>query len=44
MVRNASTNIPEPFVEVSEAHLDQLLNVADPRESDLKCAGRRGWC
>ena len=26
-VNNAGTNIPEPFVEVSEAHLDQLLNL-----------------
>jgi NAD(P)-dependent dehydrogenase (short-subunit alcohol dehydrogenase family) len=25
LVNNAGTNIPEPFVEVSEAHLDQLL-------------------
>jgi len=27
LVNNAGTNIPEPFVEVSEAHLDQLLNL-----------------
>ena len=26
-VNNAGTNIPEPFVEVSEAHLDQLLGL-----------------
>jgi NAD(P)-dependent dehydrogenase (short-subunit alcohol dehydrogenase family) len=25
LVNNAGTNIPEPFVEVSEAHLDELL-------------------
>ena len=25
LVNNAGTNVPEPFVEVSEAHLDQLL-------------------
>ena len=24
---NAGTNIPEPFVEVSESHLDQLLQL-----------------
>src|SRR5687767_15263767 len=27
LVNNAGTNIPEPFVEVSEAHLDQLLSL-----------------
>jgi len=27
LVNNAGTNIPEPFVEVSEAHLDQLLGL-----------------
>jgi len=27
LVNNAGTNIPEPFTEVSEAHLDQLLNL-----------------
>jgi NAD(P)-dependent dehydrogenase (short-subunit alcohol dehydrogenase family) len=27
MVNNAGTNIPEPFVEVSEAHLDRLLDL-----------------
>jgi NAD(P)-dependent dehydrogenase (short-subunit alcohol dehydrogenase family) len=27
LVNNAGSNIPEPFVEVSEAHLDQLLNL-----------------
>ena len=27
LVNNAGTNIPEPFVEVSEAHLDELLNL-----------------
>ncbi|MCL4800270.1 MAG: glucose 1-dehydrogenase [Burkholderiales bacterium] len=27
MVNNAGTNIPEPFVEVSEAHLDRLLEL-----------------
>jgi NAD(P)-dependent dehydrogenase (short-subunit alcohol dehydrogenase family) len=27
LVNNAGTNIPEPFVEVSEAHLDQLLQL-----------------
>src|SRR3954462_7796898 len=27
LVNNAGTNIPEPFVEVSEAHLDQLLDL-----------------
>jgi NAD(P)-dependent dehydrogenase (short-subunit alcohol dehydrogenase family) len=27
LVNNAGTNIPEPFVEVSEAHLDQLLEL-----------------
>jgi NAD(P)-dependent dehydrogenase (short-subunit alcohol dehydrogenase family) len=27
LVNNAGTNIPEPFVEVSDAHLDQLLNL-----------------
>ena len=27
LVNNAGTNFPEPFVEVSEAHLDQLLNL-----------------
>ena len=26
-VNNAGTNIPEPFVEVSEEHLDRLLNL-----------------
>ena len=26
LVNNAGTNIPEPFVEVSEEHLDRLLN------------------
>lgn len=27
LVNNAGSNIPEPFVEVSEAHLDQLLEL-----------------
>jgi NAD(P)-dependent dehydrogenase (short-subunit alcohol dehydrogenase family) len=27
LVNNAGTNIPEPFVEVSEAHLDRVLNL-----------------
>jgi NAD(P)-dependent dehydrogenase (short-subunit alcohol dehydrogenase family) len=27
LVNNAGSNIPEPFVEVSEAHLDRLLNL-----------------
>jgi NAD(P)-dependent dehydrogenase (short-subunit alcohol dehydrogenase family) len=27
LVNNAGTNIPEPFVEVSETHLDQLLGL-----------------
>src|SRR5256714_11003071 len=27
LVNNAGSNIPEPFVEVSEAHLDELLNL-----------------
>jgi len=27
LVNNAGSNIPEPFVEVSEAHLDQLLGL-----------------
>ena len=27
LVNNAGTNIPEPFVEVSESHLDQLLGL-----------------
>jgi len=27
LVNNAGTNIPEPFVEVSEAHLDRLLEL-----------------
>jgi len=27
LVNNAGSNIPEPFVEVSEAHLDQLLSL-----------------
>jgi len=27
MVNNAGTNIPEPFVDVSEAHLDRLLGL-----------------
>jgi len=27
MVNNAGTNIPEPFVDVSEDHLDRLLNL-----------------
>ena len=27
LVNNAGTNIPEPFVEVSEAHLDQVLGL-----------------
>lgn len=27
LVNNAGTNIPEPFVEVSEAHLDRLLGL-----------------
>jgi len=27
MVNNAGTNIPEPFVDVSEAHLDRLLSL-----------------
>jgi len=27
LVNNAGTNIPEPFVEVSEEHLDRLLNL-----------------
>jgi len=27
LVNNAGTNIPEPFVDVSEAHLDQLLGL-----------------
>jgi NAD(P)-dependent dehydrogenase (short-subunit alcohol dehydrogenase family) len=27
LVNNASSNIPEPFVEVSEAHLDRLLEL-----------------
>ena len=27
LVNNAGTNVPEPFVDVSEAHLDQLMNL-----------------
>ena len=27
LVNNAGSNLPEPFVEVSEAHLDRLLNL-----------------
>jgi NAD(P)-dependent dehydrogenase (short-subunit alcohol dehydrogenase family) len=27
LVNNAGNNLPEPFVEVSEAHLDRLLNL-----------------
>jgi NAD(P)-dependent dehydrogenase (short-subunit alcohol dehydrogenase family) len=27
LVNNAGTNIPEPFVDVSEPHLDQLMNL-----------------
>src|SRR5687767_7411922 len=27
LVNNAGTNIPEPFIDVSEVHLDQLLNL-----------------
>lgn len=27
LVNNAGSNIPEPFVEVSESHLDQLINL-----------------
>jgi NAD(P)-dependent dehydrogenase (short-subunit alcohol dehydrogenase family) len=50
LVNNAGTNIPEPFVEVSEEHLDRLMNlnvraaflVAQAAAKKMLEGGRRG--